>query len=323
MKMNKQIPMEESYSFNNLNNIIHEPLSKKAERILHECIRSDLPVCSKNVRIVLAMSSDLNVNFSDIAYIILEDPGMTLNFLKVGNSAFYSPGKQRVISMQNILVLLGIDNIVSNIMGFPQIKIEGFNKLSKKNPIFSLNLSLTAFKMKVGLEIAQMLSIDSQAIAACLSSIDIGFLLLSYNQPHIARFLFSLASKESVMLKTAKRLTGWSPHQLSLEIVRLWNFPILIRRCILASVDVRHEYNGTIEQLTVFINGWVKATILKKNLDSANLQIYYLEKIKDKTGIKYNKLSMILKNAIDKFKGNSPFFYNILDQYGFFKNLTI
>jgi len=247
---------------------------------------------------------------------------MTLNFLKIGNSAFYSPGKQKVILMQNILVLLGIDNIVSSVMGFPQIKINEFNKLVKENPIFYLNLSLAAFRMKVGLELARFLSIDSQSLAACLSSIDIGFLLLSYTQPHIARFLFSLSSKESVMLKTAKRITGWSPHQLSLEIVRLWNFPILIRRCILASVDVRHEYNGIIEQLTIFINGWVKSAIVNKN-NSSNLQIYYLEKIKNKTGIKYSNLSLILKNTIDKFKSNSPFFFKILEKHNFFNNLAI
>lgn len=300
----------------------HEPITKKAERILNECIRCDLPVCSKNVRIVLAMSSDLNINIADIAYIILEDPGMTINFLKIGNSAFYSPGKQRIISMQNILVLLGIDNIVSSVMGFPQIKIEGFNELSKENPIFSLFLSLTAFRMKIGLELAKLLSIDSQALAACLASIDIGFLMLSYTQPHIARFLFSLATKETVMLKTAKRITGWTPHQLSLEIIRLWNFPVLIRRCILAGVDIRHEYNGIIEQLSILINGWVKAAAIPKN-SLMNLQAYYLEKIKDTTGIKYNKLSLILKETVDSFRGNSPFFYSILEQNNFFKNLTI
>jgi len=319
--MNDKNSLKKKSNF--LENIVdQEPITKKADRILNECIRSDLPVCSKNVRIVLAMSSDLNINISDIAYIILEDPGMSLNFLKIGNSAFYAPGRQRVISMQNILVLIGLDNIVSSVMGFPQIKIDGFNKLNKENPIFSLYLALAAFRMKVGLELAKLLSIDSQALAVCLASIDIGFLMLSYTQPHIARFLFTLSSKESVMLKTAKRITGWSPHKLSLEIIRLWNFPVLIRRCILASVDVRHEYKGIIEQLTVFINGWVKAAITKTN-SKTNLQVYYLEKIKDKTGIKPAKLSLILKEAINKFKANSPFFFSILEGYGFFKNLVI
>jgi putative nucleotidyltransferase with HDIG domain len=79
----------------------------------HEIIKAidDFPPVPKVVNQILAAAGDPNTSMSSIADIIIYDPVMTANMLKVCNSVYFSLTKE-VNSIHEATVLLGLDKII-------------------------------------------------------------------------------------------------------------------------------------------------------------------------------------------------------------------
>ncbi len=299
--------------------IDQEPINKKAHRILTDCVRIELPVLPRQVRTLLAMAGDSDLSMADMAYIVLSDPCMSINFLRIGNSAFYAPGKQRVIQMQNILVLLGLDNIVSTLLSFPQITTSGPQELNKTNPVLAGYLSRSAIQMKIAMDICSHIGLESQILPVCLACSDLGMLVLSITQPHISRFLWTLMKRDSVMKRTAKKVIGRTPVQLGLEIARHWNLPMTTRRTIALVGGINQKDAGLIEGLALHIHGW----IMSAALDNSERQTFHLEMLRAKTGFKYMFFSNLIKESLQSFARDSVYFYQVLELQGLFRNLMV
>lgn len=64
---------------------------------------------------ILALADDPNSSMSEIADLIIHDPSITANLLRVCNSAHFSPSR-RVESVRNAITLLGLDLIVDLVL---------------------------------------------------------------------------------------------------------------------------------------------------------------------------------------------------------------
>ena len=64
---------------------------------------------------VLALADDPNSSMSEIADLIIHDPAITANLLRVCNSAYFSPSR-KVESVRDAITLLGLDHMVDLVL---------------------------------------------------------------------------------------------------------------------------------------------------------------------------------------------------------------
>jgi len=69
------------------------------------------------VRIESALD-DPTVGGKELARVILDDPALTAQVLKVANSTFYNPAGQRIKTVSRAIVILGFENIRRLVLGF-------------------------------------------------------------------------------------------------------------------------------------------------------------------------------------------------------------
>lgn len=71
----------------------------------------EMPIFSNTAQSIYAALDDKNKGAMDLASAILQDPNLTAKLLKVGNSPYYNPSRQKMSTVSRAIVILGVELI--------------------------------------------------------------------------------------------------------------------------------------------------------------------------------------------------------------------
>ena len=77
-----------------------------------ELLRVDeLPIFSNTAQNIYAALDDKKKGAMELASIILQDPNLTAKLLRIGNSSYYNPSRQKINTISRAIVILGLEMI--------------------------------------------------------------------------------------------------------------------------------------------------------------------------------------------------------------------
>ncbi len=191
----------------------------------------DMPIFSNTAQNIYASMDDRNKGAMDLASIILQDPNLTAKLLKIGNSPYYNPSRQKMSTVSRAIVILGLEVI---------------RELTLACSFFESILSSTN-KERANQEIALAIHAAVQARELAISLRDqspeeVFIAALLHNIGHIAFWCSSnrqtLKTHESIAkssLNTSdaeKKVLGFTLQDLGKKLSKSWHFSGLIAEAI-------------------------------------------------------------------------------------------
>lgn len=73
--------------------------------------KRDMPIFSNTAQKIYAILDDKNKGAMELASVILQDPSLTAKLLKISNSTFYNPSRQKINTVSRAIVILGSELI--------------------------------------------------------------------------------------------------------------------------------------------------------------------------------------------------------------------
>lgn len=173
-----------------------------------------------------------------VAQVIIKDPGMTANLLRVANSIPYTM-RSRVENPVQAVALLGIENVKSMVLGF---KVCHDSKRAGGNQPEIEEVWRHGFKVAThartiaSVENVGSLMIENSFLAGLLH--DVGRLVLLTNHPNEYRKALALVSVEHLSLSHAEREVFGATHaQVGAYLLGKWG----LRDAIVEAVAFHHE----------------------------------------------------------------------------------
>lgn len=71
----------------------------------------EMPIFSNTVRSIHTIINDDKKGAMELAAVILQDPNLTAKLLKLSNSIYYNPSRQKMITVSRAIVILGVEVI--------------------------------------------------------------------------------------------------------------------------------------------------------------------------------------------------------------------
>ena len=198
----------------------------EAQDLLHKRMqeRGDLPIIRRNGAKILTASENSESGASDVARIILHDPGFAAKVLKVANAAYFNRGQESIGTISKAVVLLGLDMIrqISLGLGF----VEMFEKHHPK--IDMKRLVADAFASAVlGQELAESLGhpCPEEAFVASLLH-NLGRISVAYYLPEAYLEIQKQVAEEGRDAEeTERELLGGSCSEIGVSLAHHWKLP--------------------------------------------------------------------------------------------------
>ncbi len=285
---------------------------REKDRVLYEITQTNVPALARNVRTVLSLCSNPTADALEFSMTILNDYGMSLRFLRVLNSAFFSPGRIQVLSMRYIVVLLGIDNIAKISRSIPVVSTDGASGRLLKNSASGHLIGCSVLAGCIANNIAAFTLIDSQKLAACSMFQSLGDVSMAIAMPKVYEVLWKMRQYPSSADRMSKRLTGWTPTQLGIILARRWNLPVLLKLSIAMPREKLSELRPERKQ-AVSISTGLQTLLFYAGIPNAkNRQEKIREELKELLQIDEKQFSMVIQKGLSMFEKNNPFLYEIL-----------
>jgi HD-like signal output (HDOD) protein len=271
--------------------------------LISDLFKGDLELTSTpNVYFQLKKIIDNPVkSLADAAFVIENDPSLSIRLLKIVNSAFYGfPAK--IASIERAMGLIGAEELQNLVLG--TVVIDRF----MKNPTSLMSMSdFWARSIRCGL-IAQKIDVFlgkefSETIFICGILHNIGQLVFFRKIPKLAKEVHLLTeSKENPNdmdeVDFEHQVIGFDHYQTGVELTKLWQLPEVITKSIQL-----HTYPDNVEKyhklasIIRLADNFSKMDTFSTDLSSNNL------KISDEA------LGDIIDDAYDDFEEVFSFFY--------------
>jgi HD-like signal output (HDOD) protein len=271
--------------------------------LISDLFKGDLELTSTpNVYFQLKKIIDNPVkSLADAAFVIENDPSLSIRLLKIVNSAFYGfPAK--IASIERAMGLIGAEELQNLVLG--TVVIDRF----MKNPTSLMSMSdFWARSIRCGL-IAQKIDVFlgkefSETIFICGILHNIGQLVFFRKIPKLAKEVHLLIeSKENPTdmdeVDFEHQVIGFDHYQTGVELTKLWQLPEVITKSIQL-----HTYPDNVEKyhklasIIRLADNFSKMDTFSTDLSSNNL------KISDEA------LGDIIDDAYDDFEEVFSFFY--------------
>jgi len=169
---------------------------------------------------------DVDINFSDIARIIEQDPAMAAKILQLVNSAYFSLSRH-VSDLDTALMLLGLDTIKSLVLSvqvFSQFEEETLRTLSVER-LWRHSVRTGALARALAQAEKAPREMINDAFTAGLLH-DTGKLILAANMPNIYAKVVHLCAEENLAPCEAERqLFGAAHAETGAYLLGLWGLP--------------------------------------------------------------------------------------------------
>lgn len=74
---------------------------------------NEMPIFGRTVQEVISVSEDDDASAAQLGQVVLKDAAMTSRVLKLANSSYYNPGRQRFSTISRAIMMLGFDTVRS------------------------------------------------------------------------------------------------------------------------------------------------------------------------------------------------------------------
>jgi HD-like signal output (HDOD) protein len=293
-----------------------------ADRYLAAAVQATVPASARHTSALLALCSTPTANAAQLSAAALADVGVTIQLLRRGNTAFFFRARRQIISVQHVLVLLGIDNISELIRGLPVIKENGL-RMPSEDPLLML-LGRSALAAAVAKELAALAGQETQRVVVCAMLQSLGAILIGVIHPRAARLMWSLRSQRRAADRVARRLVGRRPVELGVAVARQWNLPGIVRLAMLspktpppgAKTPQVHPAVMLARELQV----WLQTAEMGGLRRRQETHVANLIKTLGKTAPEFSKAA---QKGIVAFQEQNPFLHELLRREGLFNRLHI
>ncbi len=283
--------------------------------ILDAALDIQLPALPRNVRTVLALTSEHSVDARRIADAILRDMGLTLRFFRLMNSAFFSPYRQDIVSIRFMVVLLGFDN-TSNIVSSVPLMTVAEQQLEAR--LMGMSLLCSEFARAL----SEVSILETETAVPCAMFVSLGHVALAAVVPDAYGSIWT-AESFPWSRGTFKKSVGWLPKDLALRLCHAWNMPMLVRECIQPPEDMRRlkEDKVALIQTLSALEQLIFCAALMRN--SEETQGRLRERIKKVLKLSNKRFGAAMKKGLLKFEENNPVFYEVLRRDGIVQQLVV
>ncbi|MCZ6799185.1 MAG: HDOD domain-containing protein [Nitrospirae bacterium] len=197
-----------------------------------------LPVLSPLASKILKMCDDENINASDLAQLISQDPGMVAQILMMANSAYYGGLRHKVTSVVQAVTLLGfspIANLALSLCLYRLIKDLQNNTRSRMDHVGYWRRSI--FASAAGRALAHHFSFsDPELVFLGALLQDIGILALNEVVPEKVEALYEKAAdSHATLLQRELDQLGVGHPQVGAWLAHHWDLPEEFQFAILYS----------------------------------------------------------------------------------------
>jgi HD-like signal output (HDOD) protein len=205
-----------------------------------------------SLKIMEAMNS-ADVTMYDVVKLILEDPSICAQVLKVANSPYYYRG-ERISTMTGAVVHLGLDNIRKILFAIEMIGLFKANSVltyfdEKNFWKHSVSGALLASELGVSAGIR-----NTESVYLCGLLRNIGVLAIRQFLPKEFYLIYELISKKNMPFKKASKETiGIDHREITYLLCMRWNLPDNIIG-VMGRLENKEEDIGKPEEVVTLIN---------------------------------------------------------------------
>lgn len=260
----------------------------------------ELPIFSNTAHRIYMSLDDPSKGAMDLAAIIMQDPNLTAKLLKVGNSPYYNPSRQKMSTVSRAIIILGAQAI---------------RELTLACSFFE-SILMTSNKDRANQEIAQAIHAAVQARELAIAMHDgspeeVFVAALLHNIGHIAFWcshskqatqINDLIVNQKFAAKDAEKLVlGFTLQDLGKRLSKSWQLGGLIEESIC-------QPESTSQRVQLVLMGSEISKALKSGIDSAGMTDC-LKKLAKLSGEQSSEL-------IAKIKKNTAAAVKIAKQFG-------
>ena len=86
-------------------------MSEQLESWVQRLVNGSMPIFTRTVQAIAATAGRDDSSFSELAWSILQDPGLTAQVLKLSNGIYYNPSGRRINTVSRALMRLGFKTV--------------------------------------------------------------------------------------------------------------------------------------------------------------------------------------------------------------------
>ncbi len=191
----------------------------------------ELPIFSNTAQKIYASLDDKKKGAMELASIILQDPNLTAKLLRVANSPYYNPSRQKINTISRAIVILGLDMIRELTLAcsfFESILSSGDKERANREIAFAIHSAVQARELAI---MMRDQSPEEVFIAALLHNIGHIAFWCSGNRFAIQAHQ-SISRCKSNVEEAEKKVLGFSLAQLSKTLSKSWHLSGLIEDAI-------------------------------------------------------------------------------------------
>ena len=266
-----------------------EPLQKKILRSTHK-----LPPMPNIVHKARKIMNNPNSSLGDVGKIIEVDQALTINILKMANSAYYRRLEQ-VASVQNAAVVLGIRTIgeVITLACTSSVLSKTLNGYDISADSMWRHSLCVAFGSKI-IASKKYPALVNDAFTAGLIH-DVGKLILDrYVFERKAAFREFISKENETYYKAEKMILGFNHAEIAEQICKNWNFP----KHINIAIKYHHHPSRFLTNELAYIVHVANEISAWKGMDVDELKFEISDDALEKLDIQDNKVEKILDEMI-------------------------
>ena len=188
----------------------------------------DFPACAKTVSELRLLISNPNTTGTQIAEVILREPSLGTRILHIVNSAFYRRAKP-IMTISQAVVQIGMKPLAELCAGL--VLLQRFVPNARKGGPFSIALRKLVLTSILASSITNENSRNKKQrpeetgfLAGCFT--EIGTMLLAFYFPQLMESAVKRSeSKKQEVATSIKQLTGLTPTEISIEIIKALELP--------------------------------------------------------------------------------------------------
>lgn len=260
----------------------------------------ELPIFSNTAHRIYMSLDDASKGAMDLAAVILQDPNLTAKLLKVGNSPYYNPSRQKMSTVSRAIIILGAQVIreLTLACSFFESILSASNKDRANQEIAqAIHAAVQARELAITMHDS---SPEEVFVAALLHNI--GHIAFWCSHSKQATQINDLIEKGRLATKDAEKLVlGFTLQDLGKKLSKSWQLGGLIEESI-----CKPETNNT--RVQIVLMGSEISRALKSGNDSTEMRDC-LKKLESLSGEHANEL-------IAKIKKNTAAAVKIAQQFG-------
>ena len=249
-------------------------------------VAQELPIFSNTAQKIYRSLNDPKKGALDLAAIIMQDPNLTAKLLKIGNSSFYNPSRQKMSTVTRAIILLGAESIreLTIACSFIESLLNSNNKLRANQEIAQ---AIHAAVQARELAIAVKDELPEEVFVAALLHNIAHIAFWCSNHPQTEQINYLIETRKIPIQDAEKQVLGFTLRDLSKKFCKKWHLGGLIEESI-CNPDSTHPRTNL-----VLLGSEISAA-LKLGWDSSAMQ-NCLRKLEKLSGDKPETLIATIK----------------------------